>query len=353
MRSASSVRKLLIYRSGGLSDIVVALPCFHLVARVFPQAQRVLLTGPSRSGEAAPGVSILGKPRLVHNYLEYPRPAHTTGEWLRFAWRVRRFNADALVYLMPVRPSNQLARDMRLFRLAGIGRIFGLSGSEVLKHIYDPASGRYESETERLARSLRELGDAAIDDPAHWSLGLTAEEKGAAAIGLGPLMRKRLIVCSPGTRVQAGDWGRDRWRKLLSRIHARYPDHGLAFVGDAGDEDVCDYVGWDWTGPRVNLCGKLTPRESAAAIGHSRIFLGPDCTFMHLAACVGVPCVIAYSARSLPGIGYPHGHDHQVLYHRTSCYGCNLETCVAEGRRCLTAIPITEMEAAAARILDR
>lgn len=333
--------------------MVIALPCFHLVARAFPQAQRVLLVGPSQFGDAGAGVSILGKPKLVHNYLEYPRHAHTIGEWLRFAWRMRRFNADALIYLMPLRPSGLVARDIRLFRLAGIRRIIGLSDNQALKPTYDSVSGNYESESSRLARSLLSLGDAAIDDPASWSLGLTAEEKGAAAIGLGPLMRRRLIACSPGTRTQARDWGRDRWRKLLSRIHARYPDHGLAFLGDIEDEDLCDYVGWDWTGPRVNLCGKLTLRESAAAIEHARIFLGPDSTFMHLAACVGVPCVIAFSARSLPGIGYPHGRDHQVLYHRTSCYGCNLETCLAEGRRCLTAIPIAEMEAAVSRVLDR
>ncbi|HUH61528.1 MAG TPA: glycosyltransferase family 9 protein [Terracidiphilus sp.] len=332
--------------------MVVALPCFHLVARAFPQAERVLLTGPP-DGEAASAVGIVGKSRLIRASLQFTPGVRGVGETLRLAWRIRRFKADVLVYLMPLRPSNQVARDLRLFRLAGISRILGLPDNQVLKHAYDVPAGRFESESSRLARSLRELGDAAVDEPANWSLALTVEEKGAAAIGLGPLMRKRLIACSPGTRMQAKDWGRDRWRKLLARLHSRYPDHGLAFVGDAEDEDLCDYIGWDWTGPRVNLCGKLTPRESAAAVEHARIFLGADSSFMHLASCVGVPCVIAFSARGLPGIGYPCGHDHQILYHRTTCYGCNLESCIAEARRCLTAIPIAAMEAAAARVLDR
>jgi heptosyltransferase III len=333
--------------------MVVALPCFHLVARAFPQAERVLLTGPAVAGDVATVAGILGKPGLVHSYLEYPEGAHKTGEWLRLAWRIRRFKADVLVYLMSLRPSNRVVRDLRLFRLAGVPRIVGMPGNEVLKPMFDPTTGRYESESLRLARSLRDLGDAAIDEPASWGLGLTVEEKGAAAIGLGPLMRRRLIACSPGASMQARDWGRDRWRKLLGRLHSRYPELGLAFVGDAKDEDACDYAGWDWTGPKINLCGKLTPRESAAAIEHAKVFLGPDSAYMHLAACVGVPCVIAFSARSLPGIGYPHGRAHQVLYHRTTCYGCNLETCLTEARRCLTAIPIAEMEAATARVLER
>ena len=40
----SPVRKVLIYRLGSLGDTVVALPCFHLIERTFPGAERVLLT---------------------------------------------------------------------------------------------------------------------------------------------------------------------------------------------------------------------------------------------------------------------------------------------------------------------
>jgi ADP-heptose:LPS heptosyltransferase len=84
---------------------------------------------------------------------------------------------------------------------------------------------------------------------------------------------------------------------------------------------------------------------------HARIFLGPDSGPMHLAASAGVPCVIAFSARGLPGIWFPAGQGHQVIYHQTSCYGCNLETCIAEERRCLTSISVTEMATAVSRVL--
>jgi ADP-heptose:LPS heptosyltransferase len=74
---------------------------------------------------------------------------------------------------------------------------------------------------------------------------------------------------------------------------------------------------------------------------------------MHLAASVGVPCVIAFSARSLPGPWYPAGQQHQIVYHQTSCYGCQLETCIVEARRCLTSIRVAEMAEAVARVLDK
>jgi heptosyltransferase III len=353
LRSASSVRKVLIYRLGSLGDMVVALPCFHLIARTFPQAERVLLTNFPVHAKAPAALAVLGGSGLVHHYMGYTVGTRKIGELLRLASRVRRFSPDVLVYLMPVRPLNHVSRDSRFFRLAGVSRIIGLPEKETLKHTFDSETGRFESEAARLARSLARLGDAGIDDLANWDLGLTVEEKGAAALGLGPLMRRPLIACGPGTKMQAKDWGSDNWRALITRLHAQYPEYGLALIGAQEDAEVSDFVGWNWTGPKVNLCGKLTPRESAAVLEHARVFIGPDSGPMHLAACAGVPCVIAFSARGLPGIWYPHGRGHQVIYHQTSCYGCNLETCVAEARRCLAAISVAEMASAVSRVLDR
>jgi ADP-heptose:LPS heptosyltransferase len=114
---------------------------------------------------------------------------------------------------------------------------------------------------------------------------------------------------------------------------------------------MSDYAAGEWAGPKLNLCGRLTPRESAAVLEHAVVFLGPDSGPMHLAASVGVPCVIAFSAAGLPGIWFPSGKKHQIVYHQTSCQGCLLQTCTVEARRCLTSITVAEMAAAVDRIL--
>jgi ADP-heptose:LPS heptosyltransferase len=258
-----------------------------------------------------------------------------------------------MIYLMPVRPAKQVERDRKFFQLAGIRNVIGLPGEAERKHAFDPATGRFEPEASRLARSIRELGDADIDNPASWSLNLASEEKGAAALALGPLMRRPLVACAPGTKMQAKDWGQDNWRLLLSWLQSRFPEFGLALIGSQDDTDVAEFASRDWSGPKVNLCGKLTPRESAAVMEHARIFLGPDSAPMHLAACVGTPCVAVFSARTMPGTRFPVGPVHQAVYHQTSCYGCQLETCVAERRRCLTSIPVNEVADAICRVLER
>jgi heptosyltransferase III len=351
--SASPVRKVLIYRLGSLGDTVVALPCFHLIARAFPDAERVLLTNFPVHAKAPPAAAVLRDSGLIDGYMGYSVGTRKIGELVKLAWRIRVFNPDVLIYMMPTRSAANVDRDRRFFQLAGVRRVVGIPGDEERRNLFDPQSGRYEPEAARLARTLADVGDAAIHDPANWSLHLTPEEKGAAAIALGPLMRRPLVACGPGTKMQAKDWGQENWKALLTWFHSRYPEFGLALVGAPEDSDPAQFAAREWTGPKVNLCGKLNPRESAAVLEHAAIFLGPDSGPMHLAASVGTPCVIAFSARGMPGIWFPNGPLHQVIYHQTSCYGCQLETCVTEARRCLTSISVQEMADGVCRVLDR
>ncbi len=72
---------------------------------------------------------------------------------------------------------------------------------------------------------------------------------------------------------------------------------------------------------------------------------------MHFAAAAGVPCVIAFASRTEPGIWFPAGSGHQVVYHREPCSNCDLELCVTNRKRCLTSISPDEMFQAAQRAL--
>ena len=352
MSADSSLSRVLIYRLGSLGDTTVALPCFHLIARRFPMATRLLLTNYPVHAKAPASAAVLGASGLIHGYMRYTVGTRSPLALLRLALEIRRFRPQALVYLMPVRTPRQLRRDLAFFRFGcGVQRIVGAEDAAETIRIFDPATGLYESEACRLARVLSELGDAEPRVIANWDLRMTAEETARAAAVLEPLGQRPYFVCGPGTKMQAKDWGEANWRSLMERLSRQYPDHGLALVGAAEDRAVSDQVAAGWAGPVVNLCGELSPRETAAVIEGARIFLGPDSGPMHLAAAVGVPAVIAFSARGLPGVWFPIGERNQVIYHQTSCFGCNLETCIDEQRRCLTSITVDEMASAAERAL--
>ena len=351
MSHESPIRKVLIYRLGSLGDTVVALPCFHLIARTFPQAERVLLTNFPVHAKAAATAAVLGESGLVHGTMRYTVGTRRIGELLRLTREIRRFRPDVLIYLMPMRPWRNILRDRIFFWNAGVRRVVGLPGEQELKHRFDASTGLYEPEAERLARAIAELGEAHPEEMANWDLRLSDAERKAAVAALGTLAGRRLIACGPGTKMQAKDWGQDNWRELLARLHAKYPEHGLVLVGTQEDYGVSEYSAERWSGAKVNLCGQLTPRETAAILEGAEVFLGPDSGPMHLAASVGVRCVIAFSAHGLPGVWYPAGRQHQIVYHQPECFGCGLETCVAMKKECMTSVTVEEMEQAVGRVL--
>ena len=352
MPTESPVRKVLIYRLGSLGDTVVALPCFHLIARSFPKAERVLLTNFPVHSKAPASAAVLGDSDLVHRYMRYTVGTRRIDELLRVAWQIRRFRPDVLIYLMPPRPLKNVRRDRLFFRVAGVPRFIGLPGEDEIKYRFDAATGLYESEAFRLARAIAGLGDAHPEDIANWNPRLNVAESATAVLALSKFGGKPVIACAPGCKMQAKEWEKENWRALIARIYHKYPSYALALAGAREDADVCDYAALDWQGAKLNLAGSLTPRESAAVFAHATVFIGADSGPMHLAAAVGVPCVCAFSAHSLPGVWFPAGDHNQIIYHQTECFGCGLETCIAMAKKCIRSVTVDEMDQAVDRVLS-
>ena len=347
------IRRILIYRLGSLGDTVVALPCFHLLARQFPGAQRYLLTNFPVNSKAPASAAVLGASGLVDGYMRYTVGTRRIGELLGLLGEIRRFGPDLLVYMMDLRSVESIERDRWFFRLAGAKRMVGFPAGDDVRRRFDQASGRYEAEAFRLGRLIRELGDVHAEELANWDLRLTEAERQAGARELGALAGRPLIVCGPATKMQAKDWERDKWRALLGRMAAEYAEYGLALVGSEEDAEYSEYAAQEWTGAKVNLCGRMSPRETAAVLEHAEVFLGPDSGPMHLAASRGVPCVIAFSAHGLPGVWFPAGDRNQIVYHQPECFNCGLETCIVKEKRCMRSITVDEMQQAVGRVLKR
>ena len=345
----NKVERVLIYRLGSLGDMVVALPALHLIARAFPDAERKMLTNFPVSVKAPAAAAVLGENGLVHGYLRYTIKARSLGVLLPLWWSIVRWRPDVLVYLGPVRGVEAARRDSTFFRLCGVTKQIGVPLTEAMQaNLPQAETNALEPEYERLARNIAELGDARIDTAEAWDLRLTAAEQARAAEALEPAAGRPVLAVSVGTKVQSKDWGRENWQALLERLGGMYPGYALALMGAPEESEASAFAadGWRKTNPAspvINLCGPLTPRESAACFALAKIFLGHDSGPMHLAATVGTPCVAIFAARNIPRVWYPHGSQHRVIYHAVNCMGCGLETCIVEKKKCLTSITVDEV----------
>jgi heptosyltransferase-3 len=360
----AGTKRVLIYRLGSLGDTVVALPGFHLVARAFPDAERRLLTNFPVAGKAPPAAAVLDGTGTVDGYFRYSAGTRSLRELFGLWWRIVRWRPDVLVYLGPARGLESAERDARFFRTCGIRRMIGVPLTEDMQRnrlSFDPEFGYEveEYEAERLVRNLSELGDARVEERTSWELRLSDAERARAAEVLHPAGERPVIAKSLGTKVQANDWGEANWRALLDELAERYPECALAVTGAPDDRAASERVTEGWRqltaagrcGPVIDLCGQLKPRESAAVFERARVYVGHDSGPMHLASAVGTPCVAIFSARGKPKRWFPYGPGHRVLYHRVSCWGCGLDTCIVERKRCILSIGVDEVAGAVEHVL--
>lgn len=349
--------RVLIFRPGSVGDTILCLPCFHLIARRFPNAERRMLTNSPVAKVSVPVKAILEGTGLVDDYFEVDH--HDVRGRLRTRWdlcrRIRSWRPDLLIVLTEVREFKQHFSELAFFKLCGVRAMLNMSLAErSAPHRWVPERGRYEYEAERLARLVRSLGDARLDDSASWDLRLLPTERERALEAVKPARGTAgLVVCSIGSALGIQDWGAEKWLAMIEELTVRADGYGLAVVGAGSEYERSEAMRTRWHGPSVNLCGRLGIRETAAVMKHADVYLGHDSGPIHLAAAAGVPCVGVYTARNPAGQWFPYGNQHRVIFHDVPCAGCGLSECTVYAKRCITSITVAEVLGAVEDLLLR
>ena len=297
---------ILVYRLGSLGDTVIALPCFHLIRRAYPDSRIVVLTNQPVSGKAAPAMAILENSGLCEESVSYPVGTRSTAELAAVRQTIRKLQPRALINIAAGRGLAKSLRDYVFFRSCGVKKIIGTPFRRGELQVKKLEYGMYEPEAQRLASRLTALGAVDLSDARQWDLRLTADEKREAA-NLLPTAGKEFIAVSVGTKVPVKDWGEENWRTLLTLMSQDLPDTTLVLLGAPDELERSEKLGRLWWGGFVNLCGKTSPRVSAGVLQQCRLFIGHDSGPMHLAAAAGVSTLGLFSWINPPGQWYP-GH---------------------------------------------
>lgn len=311
-----NVESLLIFRLGSVGDTVVALPCFHMIKKAFPNAKRVVLTNKPVSHQACALELILENMKLADTFIDYPCHVPLFQKIFLLRKIIKQNHFTKMIYFHQSRSWFQAWRDFLFFKFCGVKKIIGLSlFQHGFQYRFDRKTNLYESEYLRLARQLKELGKIDWTDKSVIDLALTESElQKARDIIKTDIHNQPFIVCSIGTKHPMKDWGQENWKKLIQSIAITYSHYCLVFIGVeteyARSEELLSF----WQGLAVNLCGELSVRESAALLHYAKLFVGHDSGPMHLAAAAGATCVAIFSRHAKPGCWYPYGAQHKILY---------------------------------------
>lgn len=310
------VESLLIFRLGSVGDTVVALPCFRLIKKAFPNVKRVVLTNKPVNHQACALELILENMGLVDTFIDYPCHLSLLKKIVLLRKSIKQNHFTKMIYFHQSRSWLQAWRDYLFFKFCGIKKIIGLSLFEHGFHYrYDHKSKLYESEYLRLARQLKVLGEIDWTDRSVTDLALTEKElQKSHNIIKATIHDQPFIVCSIGTKHPMKEWGEDNWKAMTQSIAEHYSNYCLVFIGVKSEYACSDVLLSLWKGPTLNLCGKLSVRESAAVLKSAKLFIGHDSGPMHLAASVGTTCVAIFSRHAKPGCWYPYGSQHKIIY---------------------------------------
>lgn len=310
-----NIKSLLIFRLGSVGDTVVALPSFKLIKKAFPETKLFALTNMPVNHKACALELILENTGLIDHFIEYPSKSSLWQKILGLRKIIKKNHFQTMIYFHQTRSILQAWRDFLFFKLCGIKKIIGLS---LLRHgfqyRYHSSIKLYESEHYRLANQLKVLGEINWQDSNLMNLNLTQNEFQKARQVIASIAKQDFIVCSIGTKLNMKDWGQNNWKKLISNLTAIYAQYACIFIGVQDEYQRSEELLKLWTGSTINLCGKLSIRESAAVLSFAKLFIGHDSGPMHLASAVNTTCVAIFSNHAKPGCWYPLGLQHQIIY---------------------------------------
>lgn len=340
--------KILIYRLGSLGDTVIALPCFHLIRKTYPNAEITLLTNKPVMSKAAPLEAILGSEYFFDRILAYPVGTRNPAVLLNLTRKIRAFKCQTVINITALRSLAADRRDKLFFRLAGLKNFIGFDNApEDFAPPRDPATGMIEWEASRLARKIKSLGKIDFNNDEFWDLKLTAGETDAGSRAIAGIpSNARVLAVNAGTKLPVKDWGAENWLELIGNLSAKLPGWVLMIIGVPEEMELAQKLMQRWKGQSVNLCGKTSPRVSAEVLKRADLFIGHDSGPLHLAACVGVPVVGIYSGLNQPRQWFPRGENNVLIFPESDCPACKQNPCKSLNGVCILSISPAQVEEA-------
>lgn len=351
-----------MYLFGSLGDSIVAIPALRAVRRHFSEAEIVVLHD-FASGElvVAPDVipaSLIDRPM---SYCSKARGARRLLEFYDLMRRIRAENFDAVVYaVMSERPPRSVARDRYFFRACGIKKAYGFHAipSEQLWPV-DPDRHPGMSDHEAVFRLARLALDGIATEPEEDLQTPLLEFSDDIVDRVDSWLRERrkkpdspLYTLGPGCKSQSNLWPFENFVKLGERLLSAY-DCELMIVGGPGEFELGERL-TEILGTGINAAGSFPVSESGALLSRSDFHIGLDTGTTHLAAATGTRCFVVFGERSNPGLWYPLGRGHTIIYHRVSCAGCHTQVCPVPGHPCMLGIPFDSVwERVTAAIKDQ
>lgn len=293
--------KILVIRGGAIGDFILTLPALAALRQQFPQAH----------------LEVLGYPHIV-------QLAEAGG----LVNRVQPIEALGLASFFA--RDGELPEDLRDYFSE-----FNI----IVSYLYDPdeifqtnvkrcAPGQFivgphrPDETDRTHATkvfLKALERLAIFD---------ADEVPRLAVSYQPSTINNQLALHPGSGSERKNWPEEKWAGLIEHLLAT-TDANLLLVGGEAEGERLQRLAAALTPTRCVVAKSLPLAELARRLKSCLGFVGHDSGITHLAAAVGLPCVVLW-AHTVEEIWRPQGERVQIIREVSGLHNLSVPRVAAE-----------------------
>ena len=321
--------KILVIRGGAIGDFILTLPAIAALRRQFPQAHLEVLGYPHIAQLAVAG-----------GLADRVQPIEARGLAGFFA-RGGTLEQDLMDYFSEF--------DLVISYLYDPDEIFKTNMSRCLVGQFIVGPHRPD-EAERLhatqvyLKPLERLAIFDADPVPRLKVGqasrLPHERTGASEAELpgnvsfadaGRRDARPTLIFHPGSGSEKKNWPEAKWAGLIQQIAAT-TDWNLLLVGGEAEGERLQRLAGAMLSARCSIAQGLPLAELAQRIQSGTAFVGHDSGITHLAAAVGLPCVVLW-ADTLEEIWRPQGERLVVLKEITGVRAISVEKVLNELRK--------------------
>ena len=319
IHSADQPDKILIIHSGGIGDLLLALPAMRIFRGAFPHSILELLGRPERltllsQDLQASSIRSIDQGGMAYFYLERAS-----------------LPSDLVTYFSSFRAALIFGRSGAEI-LAGNLRMIGVS-RVILIPSFPPEGGRAPV-SDYLVESLRNEGLAGRESSGSLALSQTSQDFAADFRALHGLKEgEQVLAIHPGSGSPEKNWKPANfacvadWAGERSRI--------LLIAGPA-DKEI-EEVKKGMKKARPVIADQLPLPHLAGVLKSCTAYLGNDSGITHLAAVLEIPAIAIFGPTD-PSVWGPRGSRTKVIYDKNSCSPCPPEMRSPCNLQCLESI---------------
>jgi heptosyltransferase-3 len=275
--------RILVIRGGALGDFILTLPAIRALREYFPHA-RLEILGQKQIATLAEIAGLADATRSVNESGLagfFARDGDLAPKFVEY------FSGFDLVVSYLFDPDQIFAANLHR---AGVGRLI----------IGSPKIHGAEHAAQQLARPLEQIG-ISLDDPV-----ATLSSKATAMID------SHKIAIHPGSGSETKNWSLKNFIELVRQLLAPHEKNKILLIGGEADADRLTKLRTNLPDDRIEFAENLPLPELAQRLQSCRIFLGHDSGVSHLAAAVGMRCLLLFGPTD-PKVWAPLGANVRVM----------------------------------------